>query len=138
MLRVATEGNAQYKDVWDVLMVHAADVVNNQPERGTQSPNKKAGATEIDMYREFHPALCHAVYKLPGAHVPDKYSERGMDALWCGRSLTQPGGHVLLPIEWDEKKGMWDVGARIVSTNVRVDRTFFPLCMRPKKGGGYS
>jgi len=42
---------------------------------------------------------------------------------------------VLLPIEWDDETAMWSVGEKIMSTDVRVDGTRFPLGMRPKKGG---
>jgi hypothetical protein len=109
-------------------------VINNRPERGQTSPNEKAGAKVVDMYSEFHPALCHALYKIPNVHVPNKMADKAMEALWCGRSSTVPGGHVLLPIEWNGKTGMWEVGSQIISSDVRVDRTRFPLRLRPAKG----
>lgn len=60
MLRVATGASNQYKEVWDVVMRHAAMVTNNAPETGGKAPVERGGGTRRDVYNEFHP--CCARY----------------------------------------------------------------------------
>ena len=74
----------------------------NMPEAGSDTPAQRMGAPVVDVLETCHPPLCKAVYRLPDAHIPDKFSDKTGDAAWVGRSDEVPGGHVLMPIKHDQ------------------------------------
>ena len=131
-IRAACGANVQYREVWDSVFEHTAEAVSHRPENGEVSPYGKAQLDYphvplVDVYEEYHPLLCEAWYKVQKVHRPDKFSDRRARGLWVGRTNKVPGGHKILPIEWDAATSRWNIGKVEVHTAVEVYRTKFNL-----------
>lgn len=117
-------------------MQHAAYVTNSMPEGGQLSPMQRMGAEQVDILGTCHPPLCRVAYRLPDAHIPDKFSDKTGDALWVGRSDEVPNGHVMMPKKLVESCGDLNVtladtgrpGGTVTSSEKRRRRVLTSAC----------
>ena len=138
LLLGATGGRLYYEELWDESMTHMADLSNHMPEAGGASPAKKAGGEDLQIEDMMEAFGAQAYYfeaserRLTGSKQTDT---RGRLGVWVGRSHSINGGHRIAPLQWDMKKGMWNILPTIERPYVEVNNSEYPLRKVQKQGG---
>jgi len=116
-------------ELWGEAMRHASEAVNYQPEGGARSPWEKAGNEKVDVLGEYHPFGSEVIYHIDAKdpkRVGNKFAERGQrGAIWVGKTVG--GLNRIVPIEWNETKREWKLGATIERGSIKVYPSEFPL-----------
>lgn len=116
-------------ELWGEAMRHASEAINYQPEGGARSPWEKAGNAKVNVIDEYYPFGSEVIYHIDAKdpkRVGNKFAERGQQgAVWVGKTVG--GLHRIVPIEWNETKREWKLGATIERGSIKVYPSEFPL-----------
>ena len=138
VLLCATGGIAYYEQLWDVGVLYCNRVLNRFDWATKQAPIARLTGEEVPASKYDHVFGAYCLFLIPVENRDGAFRPTSEMGIWVGIDDNCPGGHLVCPIEWDSKTGLWIVYPVVTSTTVKVYDRVFPLRMGPKAGSSVS
>ena len=130
---VATGGIKEYDSLWGPGLKHAMWATNvNQWKDGRCPHEARYGEPYKLNPKQDHVFGAQARFHTVKEHRESKWDNPGNRGIWVGRSKEVRDGHVVVPLEWNAGRGMYDLGKCVHVSTVVVDDEVFPLRMGPR------